>query len=294
MGPKLFRAGDPTQRGAGESLGSLQENATKHRNWYDLINELGGKGLDTIDFTQRAFDDNGRVKVTKYDVLLGRSQPELQAEYERQRQATVRNSPANQQFARDNNGTSAVPALGERLYEPQTTNAGDIQDLNSREAARVEATEPLLDELGRMKGGQLAIAQLPLKPTQTQVAAAIGRLTPDQPSSIRAGEIHDDNLATNAASRRIADASLELAQDRERNSNALERARIDFQNQTNQYNYKNAERDRELQRDLALLGFDDKDADRRFDREERRDQTRQMLILQMMKGLQNFGASFAL
>ena len=136
MGAKLFRAGDPTNRGAGESLGSLQDNAGKHRNWYDVVNEWGGKGVDTIDFSQREFNDNGRVKVTKYDVLLGRSQPELQAEYERQRQASVRNSPANQQFARDNKGTSAVPAVGERLYEPQTTNAGDIADLNTKEAKR--------------------------------------------------------------------------------------------------------------------------------------------------------------
>ena len=68
-----------------------------------------------------------------------------------------------------------------------------------------------------------------------------------------------------------------------------------FKNKTNEYHltanadrdykYRAAEADRELKKELALLGFEDKAADRRYDREERRDQNRQLLIMQMMKGL---------
>ena len=92
----------------------------------------------------------------------------------------------------------------------------------------------------------------------------------------------------------VNQGTLALARDKEKNANALARAEIDYKNDTNEYNYRNAERERELKRDLTLLGFEDKDADRKYDREERRDQMRQLLIMQMMKGLENFGSAFAL
>lgn len=306
MGARKPVVGDQTNRGAGESLGSLQENAGKHTNWYDTINAWGGKGVETVDFSQRQFDENGRVKVTKYDVLLGRSQPELQAEYEKQRQAGVRNSAANQQFQRDNSGKGAVPKVGEQLYAPQTTNVGDIENLNTLEATRVTKVTPLLEELGRMDGGKLAIAtKLGDKPTVSQVAAVIGELTPKQASSIRDQEAHNSNLETARSTRSVNEGNLALSRTQERNRNALALAEIDFKNNTNEYNWKTAnadrdykyraaEADRELKKELALLGFEDKAADRRYDREERRDQNRQLLILQMMKGLQNLGSGFAL
>jgi len=310
MGAKLFRAGDPTGRGAGESLGSLQENAAKHRNWYDVINELGGKGLDTIDFTQRAFDDNGRVKVTKYDVLLGRSQPELQAEYERQRQASVRNSPANQQFARDNNGTSAVPAVGERLYEPQTTNAGDIADLNTKEATRVEKVTPLLEELGRMDGGKVAIAtMLPDKPTASQVASVIGELTPKQTKTKQTAASHESDLATAQTGRETATATA-AANTMNANTSRIQainadrqaQARIDFDNAKLKHDYdiavfeqearsREANLDRTLRKDLSILGLEDKRDQRRYERERDERKDRQMMIMQLLGGLKNLGSS---
>ena len=313
MGAKLFRAGDPTNRGAGESLGSLQENAAKHRNWYDVINELGGKGLDTIDFTQRAFDDNGRVKVTKYDVLLGRSQPELQAEYERQRQASVRNSPANQQFARDNDGTSAVPAVGERLYEPQTTNAGDIADLNVKEATRVEKVTPLLEELGRMEGGKVAIAtMLPDKPTASQVASVIGELTPEQTKTKQATESHESGLATAQTTREVAESNAAantmtantgriqaINADRLAKAQmAFEKSKLDYDREVALYGIDAREReanlDRTLRKDLSILGLQDKQSEREYDRKRDERKDRQLMIMQLLGGLKNLGSAFTL
>ena len=312
MGARTLNPGDPTGRGAGESLGSLQENASKHRNWYDTINEWGGKGVDTIDFTQRQFDDDGRVKVTKYDVLLGRSQPELQAEYERQRQASVRSSKENQQFKRDNNGKGAVPRKGQGLYTPQTTNIGDIADLNTKEAGRVEATKPLLEELGRMQGGALAIAELEPKPTVTQLAGAIGKLKPEQESEIRAGQTHESNLKTAKSGRTVAEtnaAANTLTAQTNRitaiNNQRLAEAEMAFKQQQLGYNRdvalyginakaREAGLDRDLRKDLAVLGLQDKQADRRYDRERDERKDRQMMIMQLLGGLKNLGSAFAL
>ena len=313
MAAKLFRAGDPTNRGAGESLGSLQDNAGKHRNWYDVINELGGKGVDTIDFTQRAFDDNGRVKVTKYDVLLGRSQPELQAEYERQRQASVRNSPANQQFARDNSGTSAVPAVGERLYEPQTTNAGDIQNLNTKESTRVEKVTPLLEELGRMDGGTVAIAtRLSDKPTAAEVASVIGELTPEQTKTKQAAQSHDSRLKTEQTGRETATATAaantmnaNTSRIQAINSDRQAQAKINFENAQLKHNYdiavfeqqarsREANLDRTLRKDLSILGLEDKRDQRQHDRERDERKDRQLMIMQLLGGLKSLGGAFTL
>ena len=128
--------GDPTNRGAGESLGSLREHAKKHSNWYGQYNAMFGKGVDDINYNEREFDDDGRVKVTKYDILLGRSQPELQAAYESQRQARLRNSEANSGHKRLFDGKGAVPEKGEKLYAPNRTNEGDITSKNQTEITR--------------------------------------------------------------------------------------------------------------------------------------------------------------
>ena len=121
------------------------------------------------------------------------------------------------------------------------------------------------------------------------------------PEQQRLVEEFDDRMQTNKTSRDVAKGNLDVSRgtlqlNRENaaNANALARAEIDYKNDTNEYNYRNAERERELKRDLTMLGFEDKDADRKYDREERRDQMRQLLIMQMLKGLENFGSAFAL
>ena len=132
------------------------------------------------------------------------------------------------------------------------------------------------------------------------------------PAQKRAGELHDDSLNNSQSERDFRDASTQLsrraadlANTKVRNELKLAEAEIAYKNSTNDYNWRTAnldrdynwrisEADRELKKDLALLGFKDKDADRRYDREERRDEQRQLFILQMMKGLGSLGQSIAI
>lgn len=308
--PKIV--GDQTGRGSGESLGSLEKQADKHTNWYDAYNDFFGKGVDDIDFTQREFTDDGQVKVTKYDVLMGRSQPELQAEYERQRQAALRNSGANQEFQRLNNGKSAVSDKGINKWSAVRTNIGDIESKNTNEKSRLEAVKPLLEELGRMKGGKLAVVELGPKPTATQVAAAIGKLTPDQPSEIRAGETHQSTLETAQVQRDVAKqqaatqaGTLELNRTIASNNQTLELAKLAHADKVAQQEreianikIRNAERtanaDRELRRDLAMLTRQDNADERAYRRGRDERESRQLMIMQLMKGLSQMGQSFAI
>ena len=153
----------------------------------------------------------------------------------------------------------------------------------------------------QMPEGAARLEALGDNPTLEQLEALQTELKPLTQES-RAVESGIENVQSQIQNRQ---GTLELAQLQERNSNKISMAEIDFKNKTNEYNYltanadrdykyRAAEADRELKKELALLGFEDKAADRRYDREERRDQNRQLLIMQMMKGLQNFGSAFAL
>ena len=154
---------------------------------------------------------------------------------------------------------------------------------------------------GMLPEGDARLKALGDNPTLEQLRALQAKLKP-QTQEARAVETGIKNVQSQIENRQ---GTLALSQLQERNRNAISMAEIDFKNKTNEYNYltanadrdykyRAAEADRELKKELALLGFEDKAADRRYDREERRDQNRQLLIMQMMKGLQNFGSAFAL
>jgi len=152
-----------------------------------------------------------------------------------------------------------------------------------------------------MPNGAAKLKELGDNPSLEQLQALETELKPGTQAS-RSVEAGIQNVESQIQNR---EGTLALSQLQERNRNKISMAEIDYKNKTNEYNYltakddrdykyRSAEADRELKKELALLGFEDKAADRRYDREERRDQNRQLLILQMMKGLQNFGSSFAL
>ena len=126
---------------------------------------------------------------------------------------------------------------------------------------------------------------------------------------LKTAKSNRDNVTSQIASRTAADKinvrTADLAELTARNDMKIAEAEIDFKNSTNLYNWKTAnadrdynwrtaEADREMKKDLALLGFKDKDADRRYDREESREERRQLMLLQMLKGLQNLGGSLAI
>ena len=121
----------------------------------------------------------------------------------------------------------------------------------------------------------------------------------------RAIERDRESVLTSQNTRRNQDAATELARVQADNNQTNKIAEIDYLNKSNDYKYQIAERqaddaressqlDRTLRRDLAVLGIDDRQNDREFQyaRDERRD--RQLMMLQLLKGLGQLGNSFAL
>ena len=90
-----------------------------------------------------------------------------------------------------------------------------------------------------------------------------------------------------------------------RNKNTIAMSEIDYKNALARYQHSTevarmkqeaaqANLDRNLRKDLAVLGMEDKAADRSAAREDRQADNRQMMILQLMKGLGNLGQSMAI
>ena len=131
----------------------LQTNAGKHTNWRDGLNNFGN-GVSDIDWTTREYDENGRVKVTKADIVLGRSQPELQAAYEKHRQQQIKNAA----------GRDYRSAFGTQLKVDHTTNLNELEGQIADENKRDSATKPYLTALSKTRGGAEVIAELGERP----------------------------------------------------------------------------------------------------------------------------------
>jgi len=138
--------------------------------------------------------------------------------------------------------------------------------------------------------------------TKQQLLDLETRLKPRQTKAIRAGQLHDSQLLTEQTTRDVNTGTLELAQQKERNANALANSEIAFGNRKLDYEWRNAqaerdyqysrdEADRDLKKTLTMLGFDDRRDERRERSEERAAEQRQLFILQLMKGLGSLGQS---
>lgn len=305
-----------TERGVTESLGSLNKNAGKHSNWYDIINDWGGKGLDDIDYSTRELDDDGRVKVTKYDVLMGRSQPELQLEYEKQRRKQLNQSDAGQDhynlYGEDayridtedfkpNKGTYRQNESGlTSAVTTETTRRTDtkkgIEDLSALEVNE-EGAALKAELLTQLKSDpKVSIAQI------QQAIAKVKKFNPDLITDRKQATATLENTEQSTKSQQNADA---LALRTELNNHAIQVAEIDFKNKTNDYNWRTAnadrdyqwrsdEADRDLKATLTQLGYEDKADERALAREDRAAENRQLMLLQLIKGLGNLGGAMAL
>ena len=89
------------------------------------------------------------------------------------------------------------------------------------------------------------------------------------------------------------------------NADRLANAKLQFENQKLNYERqvamygidaktREANLDRTLRKDLAVLGLEDKKDDRRYNRERDERKDRQLMIMQLLGGLKNLGSSFAL
>ena len=154
-------------KGAGESLNSLNTQASQHTNWYDSFNSFFGKGVKDIDWSTREFDDNGRVKVTKSDILLGRSQPELQAAWEKNRQTQIR----------DTLGDRYYETFGSDLKVDHKTDPGKLSANINKETKRAEDVKPYLTALTTTRGGAEVLAGLGDRPSVEQAQQALSGLT---------------------------------------------------------------------------------------------------------------------
>lgn len=173
-----------------------------------------------------------------------------------------------------------------------------------------------LDELIKRNDGKrislqdLEQLETDLKPLQ-QEAITKARLNESQLAteatnrdvSERNAAVSERGAAVNERTAAVAEGKLDLLQTQEANNNAIRRAEIDYNNAKLQqdtdianaklkYEYETGNFDRELKRDLALLGLDDKREERQYRSERDRAQERQLFIIQLMKGLGGLGQSF--
>lgn len=237
-----------------ESLPSLQTNAGKHTDWRDGLNNFFGTGVSSIDWSGRQFDENGRVKVTKADILIGRSQPELQAEYEKHRQQQIKNA-AGQDYRR---------AFGTQLKVDHTTDLNEIEGQVADEVKRDSDTKPYLTALAQTDDGHTAIAELGARPTLQQVQTALSKL----------------NSTNKGKEKKEKDTETRRQEGREDRLLLMQM----LQN--------NRQSDREFQYRMAQDAYNNRRLDMQDARVERKD--RQAALQQMMAGLAQMGASIAI
>ena len=191
-----------------ETLTSLDKNASKHYNWRDKLNELVGNGVQDIDWSTRKFDKNGRVKVTKGDILIGRSQPELQSAYEDWRQTKVR----------DKYGADYYDAFGEKLDTKFDTDPEVIDSKIRKETARSKGVDPYLMKLAGMAGGDEAIASLGDRPTLSQVQQAMSGLVGQKADDDHAEVLRQEGVVNTRAEKERTERARIRSADRLENS----------------------------------------------------------------------------
>ena len=259
-------------KGAKESEASLKTHADKHTNWYDSFNSFFGKGVKDIDWSTREFDDNGRVKVTKSDILLGHSQPELQAAWENNRQTQVK----------DTLGDRYYETFGSGLKVDHKTDPGKLSADISGETKRAEDVKPYLTALAATNNGDKVIAQLGDRPSVKQVQQALLGLT-------------TKNTET-------AEQKAQTEKEREEGRfDALRKSQEDWRRyqaeENNAWRKSQAEKEErryDMQMQLARMDRSDKREDRRIAREDRQADKRQESIMMLIKGLSQLGAGFSI
>ena len=318
------RAGISSATQRPESLRSLEEQVsgkntageqvgTNYSNWRDTVAKGLGQNYDDIDWTKREFDDNGRVKVTKLDILFGRSQPELQLAYEEARRNAL--ITANQdayetafpgksvrdEFG-DTKGQDVSPASLEGQIDREDKRLNDIKEPLAA-LLKLEKSAPVYAELMRQTGG---------RPTVEQINAAAATLIPEQQGykitqnqENRNAKTHSETLLNLEAERdRLAAQTVLESNQQSLNEWQVKATDAFNQNQlaAQQYNNSELRRLQELQmqqnQQLAIMNSKNRMEDRRLDREDRKEEralTRQQMRIEMlMRSLSSLGRAFSL
>ncbi len=310
VGPAPIYLGDPVQ-----GIESLRQNANKNRDWRDGLNSIFGndpmKRPDAIDWKKR-FDEglieNGVVKVTSGDALIGRSQPELQLAYETWRQKNLQRQaiPLN----------ADLRAEGRSPVKIDTDTNSSTLDADALQLEKIVKNRDLL--LG-MDGGAAAYAGLGDNPTSSQILGAISarQSAIDKPGKDMEVRIQESNLETaqsqrDAAGAQItqAEAQTDLARDQfvlntttaaenqnfrewqAQDQSAYRKFQEAEQTRRLQYDNENRNSDRNLQMQLAEMNRDERGEVRREDRRRDAKKDRQLMLLQLINGLKQVGQGF--
>lgn len=196
----------------------------------------------------------------------------------------------------------------QRSQVTSLTPLGDVEEMITKRREYKDLEERVrgmdLSPEGQVLRDQLLQGQ-DGKPLSTKDLKALEtKLIPLTRKDIRASQVHDSKMQTAESTRNVSEGTLELSRLQERNSNKLQNAKIDLENEKidyewrkaqadRDYEWRSAEADRELKKTLTMLGLDDKAAEREMRYQEREEQNRQLMILQLLKGLQNIGGAFA-
>ena len=185
-----------------------------------------------------------------------------------------------------------------------TSDMGEVLDIGENNTI----TNAQRTEIRGMDKGTAALEakrkELGRNLTQSELETLKTNLKPQQISEIRAAESHRETMDTSKATRVATEAATELARVNATNKQLMAEAEVALKNKEIGYNFRTSEAqrkqdyetgnlDRELRKDLAILGLEDKQSGREF--EDRKDarSNRQMMIMQMMKGFQGLGQAFS-
>ena len=226
----------------------------------------------------------------------------------------------------DEDITKALHARQIKLREDSTQFQDDLRELTPAQRAQVTSLTPVsevrrladdereLDTITeRVRGMDLSPEGQTLRDQLLQgkdgkrlsaedLKALETKLKPYRRSDIREVAEHDSRMETEETTRDVSTGTLDLNRKIEANNNAIRRAQIEFDNAKLRqdtdianlklkYEYDSANFDRELKRDLALLGLDSEREERQYRSERDQAQDRQLFILQLMKGLGGLGQS---
>lgn len=198
----------------------------------------------------------------------------------------------------------------QRAKITSTSDMGEVLDIGENNAI----TSAQRTELRGMDEGTAALEakrkELGRDLTQSELETLKTDLRPKQTLAIRDKETHEEGIKTSQSTRDVNTANIDstkaataLARVNAVNQQRMAEAEVALKNKEIGYNFRTSEAerkqdfetgnlDRELRKDLAILGLEDKQSGREF--EDRKDarSNRQMMILQMMKGFQGLGQSF--
>ena len=323
----LLPSRNTVKRGSGESLQSLERNAGinlqegdaakgvgSRRNWRDTIREKAGifaPQIGNIDWSTRTIDDNGLVETNAWDALNGVSQPELQLEYEKSRRGKLDTSNDGQAYETT---FKQKPSEAIGRFGSTRLNESDLREKTGTETARrtnvaeayknLNSLEVNSDGLGLKSK---ALAELKANPNVTadQINSALSELEQYNPATILARKQKAATVASTDATAKAKGDLVEL--ERDRDANKILQQEFENNDKVAYRNYQSQEADklraftatenaaqRSTQMEINLLGREDTREQRAYDRRRDERQDRQMMIMQMMKGLQNLGSAFAL